>query len=172
MRLVCGVSRTKQAAHAKIVAEGFAQPSCVPEQANPQEGQFSEALRESTMVKVRLPYLCAIIALTLTELACGPGPTAGDLQALEEARSRFQGVFDIQPRGSIYIEAQHLLGGCPEEREALLLHKILLLGPDNSRRSDSNYVYLNLWEGPRRFCYQLYFSRSSGVVERSSQAYY
>ena len=104
---------------------------------------------------------------------CGLGPTATDRAVFERAATEFSGVFQIEPRRDLYVEARYLRAGdCPEEGEAGALFRVLFLQPDGSRREDTNFTYLNTRNKAGRFCYQLYFNPDTRQIDRSSQAYY
>ena len=108
----------------------------------------------------------------LAALACVTGPTPSDLAALERAKFKFGHVFTISPRGDLYIEARYKPGGCPDEGLAEILAHDLLLEPDGSRRQETVYVYLNLWDDRRHFCFQLAYDPKTKSLEHSDQAYY
>jgi hypothetical protein len=108
----------------------------------------------------------------LAALACGPGPTPSDATAFQQAQEAFAGVYEIEPKRSVYIEARYLAGGCPEEEDAVPLYGALLLQANGSLRTDTRFVYLNLRDERGSFCYQLAFDPTTKRIERSDQAYY
>jgi len=114
---------------------------------------------------------CVLVALICLTLGCSSRATPADLAALEAAREAFSDSFEIDLKRSIYIEARHRLDECPRREIAESLYQALLMDGSAARR-ESSFVYLNLWDARKRFCYQLAYDPSSGRIEVSHQPYY
>lgn len=53
------------------------------------------------------------------------------------------------------------------------LYKILFMDSSRqARRTDSSFVYLNLWDEEGDFCYQLAYDPTTRQIEKSEQPYY
>ena len=117
------------------------------------------------------PKTLGLLVLSGT-LACGEGPSPSDLVAIENARNVFAGIFEIEPKRSIYIEVKYLESRCPRETDAIPLYEALFLDTAGSWRSDTRFVYLNLRDRSGDFCYQLYYDEHTKKFEQSAQAYY
>lgn len=104
--------------------------------------------------------------------ACGLGPTEEDRSRLQQVESTYGDRYRFRfARGDLYLEAYRTAAGEPTEQEAGAIYRDFWLA-DGQRRSDSRYVYLNLYDDEGDFLFQLSWDPERQELVRSSTSHY
>ena len=110
--------------------------------------------------------------LALLAIACGlGGPTERDRQRLAELERLFGDRCVFAFDNSIYLKARATREPPLTEEDAHGILRTFWLDGD-SRRSDTRYVYLNVYELDGRFAFQLYWDSQREAIVRSAAEYY
>jgi hypothetical protein len=104
-------------------------------------------------------------------VACGLGLSEDDRSRLAQVEERFGDRYRFLSKTSLYLEAYRTAAGEPSEQEARTIYEAFWIS-DGKPRSDSQYVYLNVYDAEEDFVLQLYWDPDRREVVRSSTSHY
>jgi hypothetical protein len=89
--------------------------------------------------------------------------TQEDVRRLGELRDRYGERFNFALESEIYLRVRCKSPVAPSEKEVIGIYKIFFWNEQaNGIRSDSSFVYLNLYDNRGKFLYQLAYDRNKG----------
>lgn len=113
-----------------------------------------------------------LLLLFAAVFACGLGPTEEDRSRLQQVESRYGDRYRFRlASDDLYLEAYRTAEGEPTEQEARAIFRDFWL-MDGQPRSDSHYVYLNLYDDEGDFLFQLSWDPERQELVRSSTSHY
>lgn len=113
-----------------------------------------------------------VLLLLAVAFACGTGPTAEDRDRLDLVESTWGDRYRFfLASDDVYLEAHRTAEGEPSEEEARAIYRDFWFN-DGKPRSDSQYIYLNLYDDEESFLFQLYWNPQLQELVRSSTSHY
>lgn len=113
-----------------------------------------------------------LLLLFAAGFACGLGPTEEDRSRLQQVENRYGDRYRFRlASDDVYLEAYRTGKGEPTEQEARAIYRDFWF-EDGEPRSDSRYVYLNLYDDEGDFLFQLYWDPERQELVRSSTSHY
>jgi hypothetical protein len=88
-----------------------------------------------------------------------PKLTSTDESKMKLLQTEFGSRYSFVFEQDLYLKAQSLTADAPDKEEATRIYKIFWFNGDNRVRSDSNYVYLNIYNNQGQFLFQVSWDR-------------
>jgi hypothetical protein len=116
-------------------------------------------------------FAILVAALVLNTWSCSPNPTPEDSRRLQQLQRDFGLRYQFELAEDTYIEATNRLDTTVDSDEAIAIYRKFWFTA-NILRSDSNYVYLNLYNKDGDFQYQISWDRNIGRFATSNSDHY
>jgi len=115
---------------------------------------------------------CWLAMLAIALVGCAEGPSSGDQAGVARLRGQFVDQYEFQFDDSgPYLIMRATGPASPDKKDAIRAVKEFWLA-SGERRTDSRYVYLNLYGRDGTFQIQFYIDPKTGEIEQSMSEHY
>lgn len=120
----------------------------------------------------RMFFVFSFIILLFASCGVNKKPTPEDQRRKELLLSTFGDRYRFKFEADLYLIAENLLEPQPSRDDAEKIYKLFWFTENNQIRSDTNYVYLNVYNNKGVFQFQVYWSPQREGLEYSRTEHY
>jgi len=118
------------------------------------------------------PRAIAIILAMLTLSSCGTWTTDEDEKRLAALEREFGHRYEFSPQSDLYLDARCRADEPPTREEAERIFRAFWFTDRNEPRTDSAYVYLNIFDNRGVFQFQVFWDHRTKHLAYSGRPYY